>query len=100
MIIKKPYTLEPEVDWSRPYADAKFMGKPSGIILVNEYEVASTVQCKHCGGHFVHRRNTGIQRGWCFNCAGSTCGQGKCRECMHFKKKIGLYEKGKLAVLR
>ena len=62
--------------------------------------VGDTKQCVHCGGHFLSVRGSGKIRGWCLSCVGITCGGAECRQCIPFEKKLELYEKGQLKVLR
>jgi hypothetical protein len=45
---------------------------------VNGKEVAATLQCPHCGGHFVSRKGSGHRRSFCFNCKEVTCGAPAC----------------------
>lgn len=63
------------------YADAQHESRPHGIILVNGKEVASTLQCPHCGGHFVSRKGSGHRRTFCFGCKAVTCGDPRCDPC-------------------
>ena len=81
------------------YADAISTHRRHGSIVVDGKEVASTLQCVHCNGHFVNRRNRGD---WvCLRCGGVVCGNRACViECMAFEKKLDLYESGKLTSLR
>lgn len=37
-----------------------------------------TLQCQHCGSHWVINPGSGRQRGWCLSCDGPTCGKGLC----------------------
>lgn len=67
------------------YEDAQAVSKPSGAILVDGQQVADTVQCVHCGGHFVMRKGSGITRGWCRNCNGLVCGP-QCGACLPFEQ--------------
>lgn len=53
-----------------------------------------TLQCKHCGGHFVPRPGSGIVRGFCMNCNGPICGPG-CAECVPTEVLLENYEKGR-----
>ncbi len=77
--------------------------KPKGYgVMTDEgrgYECDS-LQCCHCGAHWRVEPGSGRVRGMCRNCMQVTCGAKKCDECMHFMKKIELYEEGKLDVLR
>lgn len=70
--------------------------KNSGSVLLDGEEVAKTHQCVHCGMHFVSVRGSGKTRGFCRNCMGILCGKKECFTCMPFRKKIELYEKGKM----
>ena len=47
-----------------------------------------TLRCMHCSKMWIVRKGSGIERGWCMNCDGPTCGGRGCRECVHFMKKI------------
>ena len=40
-----------------------------------------TVQCVHCGGHFLCSPGSGKIRGWCPRCNGYVCGP-QCEECV------------------
>lgn len=60
------------------YADAKHERHPHGVIFLNGREVASTLQCPHCGGHFVSRKGSGVQRSFCLRCEAVTCGAPAC----------------------
>ena|SRR3990167_308897 len=81
------------------YADAGSPGRRRhGIILIDGKEYASTLQCVHCNGHFVRRKNRGDY--FCLKCAGVVCGGYRCvQECTPFEKKLDLYESGKLSSL-
>lgn len=60
------------------------------IIIVGDGPVIEhdTKQCCHCGGHFVIRRGSGTQRGWCTHCNGVTCGGANCWECRPHAKLV------------
>lgn len=67
------------------YRDAQHERKPHGIIFVNGKEVATTLQCPHCGGHFVSRKGSGHRRSFCFRCMAVTCGKDACvQDCRPF----------------
>ena len=38
------------------YSNAESQSKPHGAIFVDGKEVADTLMCPHCGGHFVPRK--------------------------------------------
>lgn len=50
------------------YSKAKFEHKPHGAIMLDGVEVAHTLQCPHCGQHFVSYPGSGALRGFCFKC--------------------------------
>lgn len=76
------------------------MRAPKGTIIIDSREVADTAQCVHCNAHFVMERGSGKKRGWCMNCGGITCGGVECSRCVPFEKKLDMYEKGQIQVLR
>lgn len=76
----------------KEYADAEAMRRPAGHILLDGVQVADTAQCVHCGSHFVMRRGSGVERGFCTRCNGLVCGR-KCAVCIPFEKRLDLAEK-------
>lgn len=66
------------------YADAKHESKPHGIVFVDGKEVATTLQCPHCGAHFVSMKGSGARRHFCMKCMAVTCGSGRCIACTPF----------------
>lgn len=44
---------------------------------------------------FFVEAGSGKKRGWCMRCAAATCGQHKCDQCIHWKKKMELIESGR-----
>jgi len=85
-----------------PYVDAEMLlcDRHAGHIIIDGIERAMTAQCCHCGGHFVVRKGSKRLRGFCSNCSQVTCGAPGCNPCIPFEKKLDLYEKKRLAVLR
>lgn len=73
------------------YQDAQAVIRPSGAILLDGQHVADTVQCVHCGGHFVMRKGSGTIRGWCLNCHGMICGP-QCAVCTPMEQRLALME--------
>jgi hypothetical protein len=69
-----------------PYDDAKLELRPAGVILRDGVEIASTLQCCHCNAHFISRRGSGQQRGFCMRCGRVTCGRRKCDSCKPFER--------------
>ena len=75
------------------YKDAQHERKPHGIIFVNGQEVASTLQCPHCGAHFVSRKGSGIRRSFCMRCSAVTCGAPACMSgCTPFHAELGIMQ--------
>lgn len=77
--------------------NARSTRRPGGVLLADGKEIADTKQCCHCGMHFIMVRGSGKRRGYCMNCGDITCGSQACSPCMHFMKKLELYEAGQLA---
>ncbi len=77
----------------RPYADAVPVHTPHGAILVDGVQVADTVRCVHCGGHFVMQAGSRRVRGWCPSCHGLVCGP-SCAVCVPFEQKLDLADGG------
>ena len=76
-----------------------FLRKEHGGVVVDGRQVADTLQCVHCGRHWVPEPGSGKVRGFCRCCMGPTCGAQKCDACLPFEKRLDLYEAGKLGVL-
>jgi hypothetical protein len=74
--------------------EAESVRKPSGHIIIDGNVVADTLQCVHCNSHWIPIKGSGIKRGYCTHCNGVTCGSESCMQCMDFRKKLDLYEKG------
>lgn len=55
---------------------------------------AKTLQCAHCGGHWVPRPGSGRVRGWCQNCQGPVCGPG-CAACVPEEQLLENIEAGR-----
>lgn len=72
------------------YADAKHERQPHGLIFVNGKEVATTLQCPHCGGHFVSRKGSGHRRTFCLKHMAVTCGAPACDPCTDLERLLGL----------
>jgi hypothetical protein len=58
--------------------EPEFVRKPSGYILMDGKEVAHTLQCGHCGAHWVPIKGSGRVRGFCSKCNKVLCGAEKC----------------------
>lgn len=72
----------------------KFERKPSGVFIVNDKEVAHTIQCGHCGCHFISIRGSGKIRGFCMKCMKTTCGKIKCDVCIPYEYKLDKIDGG------
>lgn len=66
----------------------QYENKPAGGIIINGQEIAHTLQCVHCGIHFVSIRGSGKKRGYCRACNGVLCGSKKCFEHIPYKVKV------------
>lgn len=75
---------------------AKAEARPHGAIVVDGHQIADTIQCCHCGSHFVSVKGSGIDRGFCMLCKAVTCGKKECDPCYPFEKRMEDFESGKL----
>lgn len=82
-----------------PFGDTKYERKAKGYFVVDGVEMAATLQCCHCGGHFISIRGSKKVRGYCMSCCSITCGKKECDPCVPFQKKIDLFEKGLIKAL-
>ena len=76
------------------FDNVKFESKSNGSIIIDGIEVAHTLQCCHCGKHFVSVKGSGMIRGFCMGCMKVTCGSAGCDNCLPYEKRLDLYEKG------
>lgn len=60
------------------YKDAQFERKPDGVFLYNGIEVAHTLKCPHCGGHFISRKGSGHKRRFCLKHMAPICDNPYC----------------------
>lgn len=51
-----------------------------------------TVQCVHCGMHYIVQPGSGKQRGFCLKCMGATCGQAQCHTCVTIAQRLDMHE--------
>lgn len=56
-------------------------------------EEKDTMQCIHCGAHWMVEVGSGIQRGWCTVCNGPHCGQQACCTCLPLEKMMDVIER-------
>ena len=75
------------------------MPRESGYLLVMDpgsdkpILEAATLQCVHCGGHWVPRPGSRRVRGFCTNCHGPICGPG-CQQCVPAEQLLENLERG------
>ena len=74
------------------FKNAQYERKADGAILMDGQEVASTIQCVHCGKHFVSIKGSGKIRGWCLKCSGPICGP-ECHVCIPMEKQLEAMER-------
>lgn len=77
-------------------ADEKFERQAHGTFMVDGREVAHTLQCPHCGGHFVNRRGSGARRTFCLRSMAVTCGNPACDPCTPVEIKLEAMESRRL----
>ena len=53
-----------------------------------------TLQCVHCGCHWVASPGSGRVRGYCMNCNGPVCGPG-CSKCVPMEQMLENIEQGR-----
>ena len=94
MEIWKKLELTP-LEKEAEYRDARLerMGREAGAFVVDGIQIASTLQCCHCGGHFVSFRGSGARRVHCGRCNAITCGNPACDACVPFEKWLETVEK-------
>lgn len=65
--------------------------RPHGHILIvgdNPTVEADTLQCCHCGGHFIVQLGSGRRRGFCMKCKAVHCGGQNCWTCRPYQKLV------------
>lgn len=66
--------------------------KEHGAFIVGGQQVASTLQCPHCGCHFESRPGSGARRTFCMRCSAVTCGAAACDPCVPFEARVEYVE--------
>lgn len=61
---------------------------------------ADTLQCVHCGKHWIVRPGSGIERSFCKRCMGVLCGSPECEPCVPFEARLEIVEGGTLTANR
>lgn len=74
--------------------------REAGTIIISDpgsdkpiLEVA-TIQCVHCGRHWVPSPGSGRTRGFCMNCSGYICGP-DCQNCVPTEQMLENIEAGR-----
>ena len=70
---------------------------PAGHFLIvrpgDTNREGETLQCVHCGKHWIREPGSGRRRGFCLKCHGVTCGGQECvAVCLPFEARIDLEE--------
>ncbi len=72
--------------------------RPDGFIEITDLDGKitrqETVQCNHCGCHWVHNPGSGKIRGYCSKCNGYFCGPA-CAKCVPTEQLLENIEQGK-----
>ena len=74
--------------------------REAGAILVDGVQVASTLQCCHCGGHFQVVKGSGRERGFCLKCGSVTCGSPECDYCIPAEARLEIMEGNRRTIER
>lgn len=75
------------------YPHAKAVRRPSGHLLLDGQQVADTVQCCHCGRHWVMLR--GVEATlphYCSRCDALVCDRPACRVCVPAERQLEIRE--------
>jgi hypothetical protein len=71
--------------------------RPNGYMSVTDADgkiiEADTLQCVHCGAHWVVKPGSGNVRGYCTRCNGPVCGP-RCAECVPLERRLEMLEDG------
>jgi hypothetical protein len=72
--------------------------KAAGIVVATSFDgrdtQRDTLQCVHCGGHWVVVPGSRRKRGWCIHCQGPHCGKPDCASrCLPLEKRLAFIEK-------
>ncbi len=76
------------------FSEVKFEKKPSGAFIVEGKEVAHTLQCCHCGCHYISIKGSGKIRGFCIRCMKVTCGSKLCDICIPQEEQLNKMDGG------
>lgn len=81
----------------REYVNREAVRKPHGNFLIVDPDaprsmVGDTLQCCHCGAHWIPVKGSGIERGFCRKCMQVTCGKPTCNICIPQEKQLRVIE--------
>jgi predicted RNA-binding Zn-ribbon protein involved in translation (DUF1610 family) len=71
--------------------------REAGAILTDGQQTATTLQCPHCGKHWIMRSGSGRLRGFCLKCMRVTCGAPECMACVPIEARLDHAEGRKTA---
>lgn len=63
-----------------------------GYVIIDGKEAGETLQCCHCGKHWLVVRGSGKRRGFCLKCCGPTCGKPGCDRCVPLESRLEFCE--------
>ena len=79
------------------YDKRESVRKPHGNFIITDPNSPTiegdTLQCCHCGMHWIQIKGSGIKRGFCMNCMQPTCGKPECSVCLPHEKLLETIEK-------
>jgi hypothetical protein len=86
----------------RHFHGAVMITGPVGASGAGWTQTLDTLQCCHCGGHWIVQPGSGIERGWCRKCMAPLCGKKPCMaRCAPWEKQCEEIEaKAKLNAMR
>lgn len=72
--------------------------KEAGYVQITDVDSGTTntptLQCVHCGKHWICEPGSGKTRGWCMMCNGPVCGK-KCEKCVPTEQLLENIEQGR-----
>lgn len=76
------------------------IGQHAGVFITMPLDsdrvvTQDTVQCVHCGGHWIWQPGSGRRRGFCMRCNGFTCGAERCNACVPLEQWLENVEAGR-----
>lgn len=62
--------------------------KEHGGMVIDGVQTSSTLQCPHCGAHFISMPGSGKRRTVCLKCMQVTCGKPVCDACVPLEAQL------------